>query len=256
VNGRKLNVDATGTAVYTEKASSPGEKTRKTTITFTNPKTGEEVEYEKTFSYQAFEAPATISADAMNVFYVGLDNPVSVSVPGYRPNQLSVSCSGGNIISKGGSQYIVKPNKNARTATINVSAKSEGGGAKQMGSKKFRVKSVPKPTPYLGAKAGGEITKAELKLVNGLSIRLEGFAFEGLRYQATEYEFIYQPRAGDPRILQERGQRFSRDIQSIISGVRPGDRIIISNIKARGVGDKAGGIGEVNLPSGIVLTVK
>ncbi len=39
----------------------------------------------------------------MNVFYVGLDNPVSVSVPGVQPSDVTVSLSGpGQLVKKTG----------------------------------------------------------------------------------------------------------------------------------------------------------
>ncbi len=41
---------------------------------------------------------AVISADAMNVVYRGVDNPVSVSLPGVSSNNLNVSATGGQIL--------------------------------------------------------------------------------------------------------------------------------------------------------------
>ena len=38
--------------------------------------------------YQVAKPQAIVSADKMNVFYIGVDNPVSISVPGVTPDQV------------------------------------------------------------------------------------------------------------------------------------------------------------------------
>lgn len=45
----------------------------------------------------AFSQRAVVSADKMNVFYVGIDNPFSIAVPGYNSNDLIVTCNKGSI---------------------------------------------------------------------------------------------------------------------------------------------------------------
>ena len=52
---------------------------------------------------------AVISAEAMNVIYAGIDNPVSVAVPGYFSNQLSVSINYGEIRGDSGNYIIAVP---------------------------------------------------------------------------------------------------------------------------------------------------
>lgn len=42
---------------------------------------------------------ATVAADLMNMLYAGYDNPISVSVPGVPQNAVSVSMTGGRLIS-------------------------------------------------------------------------------------------------------------------------------------------------------------
>ncbi|MBL4705929.1 MAG: gliding motility protein GldM, partial [Flavobacteriales bacterium] len=64
----------------------------------------------------------TVSPTKMNVLYIGLTNPVSVSVPGVASGNVAVSISGsGNRITKSGSgSYDVKLAKNC-PKTINIS---------------------------------------------------------------------------------------------------------------------------------------
>jgi hypothetical protein len=61
-----------------------------------NPLTGEVSEGEGTYEYEVGERSATVSADKMNVFYIGVDNPISVSASRcFFSNDLKVSISGG-----------------------------------------------------------------------------------------------------------------------------------------------------------------
>lgn len=256
VNGQKLKVGPDGRGRFQTKASSPGEKQAQALIKVKDPKTGEIETYKETFKYNVFEAPATISADEMNVFYIGLKNPVSVSVPGYRPEQIIATCSGGKMTQTGKGKWVVQPSERKAKATISVSVKSEDGSTKSVGSKDFRIKGVPDPTAYVGAIAGGSVTKTQLGLASGLSVRLDGFPFGGLGFKVVQYEFIYRSRTG--KLIREKvnGSRFNSTIKSALGGVQRGDQIIFTDIKARGVGSQAAGIGTKALKSGIVLEIK
>ncbi len=61
----------------------------------------------------------------MNVVYRGVDNPVSVSLPGVSNNNLKVTATGGDII-QSGSSYIIKAGKGTEM-TINVGATLSSG---------------------------------------------------------------------------------------------------------------------------------
>ena len=255
VNGKELEVNQNGRAVYKTPASSPGEKKGKASIKVKDPKTGEIETYKETFKYNVFEAPATISADEMNVFYIGLKNPVSISVPGYRPRQISANCTGGKMTRSKG-KWIVEPSPKAGKATINVSVTGEDGSSKSVGSKEFRIKNVPDPTAYVGAVTQGAVTKTQIGLSSGISVRLDGFPFGGLAFKVVQYEFIYRSRTG--RLVREKvnGSRFNQTVKSTIQGAQSGDQIIFTDIKAKGIGSQASGIGTKKLKSGIVLDIK
>jgi hypothetical protein len=64
-----------------------------------------------TFSqdYMVARPSAVVSPDKMNVLYIGVPNPVSVSAPGVPTSSLNVSMSGGSISGSGG-HYTVRVN--------------------------------------------------------------------------------------------------------------------------------------------------
>lgn len=129
-----------GQVIIDMPAGNVGEKEIKGTIFFTE--NGEEVPvaFESKYSVIAEPSSAVVSADKMNVVYRGLDNPISVSLPGVGGNNLNVSASGGSLSGSNG-KYSIRPGS-GNIATINVSAKLSSGNT--VNSKAtFRIKDIP-----------------------------------------------------------------------------------------------------------------
>ena len=129
-----------GQVIIDMPAGNVGQKEIKGTIFFTE--NGEEipVTFESKYSVIAEPSSAVVSADKMNVVYRGLDNPISVSLPGVGDNNLNVSASGGSLSGSNG-KYSIRPGS-GNIATINVSAKLSSG--KTVNSKAtFRIKDIP-----------------------------------------------------------------------------------------------------------------
>ena len=60
----------------------------------------------------------TVSAVAMNVFYIGVDNPVSISVSGVPQDKIKATISEGTLTPKGDGMYIARFNR-VRSVKIN-----------------------------------------------------------------------------------------------------------------------------------------
>ena len=96
VDGRSLPVQD-GVAKYTATPNTTGVKRYKATIKVTNPVTNEENVYENSFEYEVGVRSVSVAADKMNVFYIGVKNPISVSAAGVSSNALQVSGEGSGI---------------------------------------------------------------------------------------------------------------------------------------------------------------
>lgn len=253
VNGQEMKVE-NGRAKYEVVGSGEGMKDVKGKIIVKDPATGEDKAYDFSTAYQVFTGSAVISATKMNVLYIGLENPIEISVPGFPPDKIVASMSGGSLASAGRpGSFIAKPanNPKIREAVINVSVKTADGSTKQMGTKSYRIKQVPKPKVFLGSKDGGSITRAELKLQSVISAQLENFVFEGLRYNIQNYKFVFAPKGGGRQQMVESvtGTILSPNIKSLLNTAQNGDIIIITDVRA------SGPTGTVTLP-GPVLTVQ
>ena len=86
----------------------------------------------------------------MNVLYAGIDNPISISVPGVAMNGVSATMTNGSL-TRSGDHWVAHPSKVGEEAVVTVNAEMDG---RQMtvASTKFRVRKLPDPTPYIAYK--------------------------------------------------------------------------------------------------------
>lgn len=238
VNGRSLSMDETGTAKYTETPNSVGKRTYKATAVVTNPTTGEKKPYNAEFEYEVGERSVAISASKMNVFYIGVDNPVEISAAGVNSNDIKVSMSGG-----GGGTISKNPDG---TFTVKVTSVTPKGTFAKIvvtaqgmnASKDFRVKRIPNPTPMLGQKQGGSMGDGEFKAYPGVFPVLENFDFDA-KCEITEFLLIRTARRQDPEFSPNSGGRYSGKSGTLIAKAAPGDTYIYQDIKGRCPGDQA-----------------
>ncbi len=181
--------------------------------------------------YQVARPSAVVSPDKMNVFYMGVNNPVSVSAPGIPVENLKVNISSGNISGANG-KYNVKVNA-AGTATVTVSAQLSPGKVQTIGSTEFRIKRIPDPVARFGGKSGGTLNTAAIKAQSDVFAVLENFDFDA-KFSVTRFTLIVAKPRADAVVLQTSGNSFSAAMRSAIAGITPGTRVIFDNIIAVG----------------------
>lgn len=93
---------------------------------------------------------AIISADAMNVVYRNLDNPMSATVNG-ADGAVSMTASVGGLRSAGAGKWVFKPAAGSGTVTFTASAKTSTGKVVS-GKKEFRIKPVPPARAHIANK--------------------------------------------------------------------------------------------------------
>src|SRR5688572_25103901 len=106
----------------------------------------------------------------MNVLFIGVENPVTVSGSG-SASQLKVSASGGGINlrpSGGGGGYLATVNSETNDCIINVT--TPDGKTTPF---KFRVRSIPDPTPYVGQIKSGDMQASAFKSQAGVRALVE-----------------------------------------------------------------------------------
>jgi gliding motility-associated protein GldM len=214
---------------------------------------GKVEEYPFRSSFTALKPLAVISATKMNVVYIGLDNPISVSVPGYSADQVQVSCSSGGRLrpDKQKGTYLLTVDGSSRDISITASVRDSKGQVKKMGVTDYRVRPIPKPTPMLGSiDASGPQSAGVLKAATYVYASLKDFAFEGVKFTPVEYYLVFQPRKGEARAYKGNGQAVTSEMRAALSNVRSGDRITLAQIKANGPA------GTVIIPTALAIEVK
>jgi gliding motility-associated protein GldM len=203
-------------------------------------------------SYLVANKSVVVSPVNMNVFYLEVDNPVKISVPGFAAADITASMTNGNInvTKKSAGEYTARPTKKGK-AMVTLFATIEGKRTK-MGAVEFRVKEVPPPKPFIGGKSEGVIEKQRMLASGGIQAKLEDFDFKGVRYKVVAYSFttVYK---GDQVTETVNGQKFTTKINAIINNTKSGNSITVSNIMARRTDAK--GTATRSLPP-LVLKIK
>ena len=246
VNGQKIKLNAEGKGTFSETANSTGKKNLKLTANVVNPLSGEKMSGTSEFEYEVGVRSASVSADKMNVFYIGVDNPVSVSVAGAPSNSVKATCSGCNMTGSGGKFNVTV----SKPGDITVNVTAQGFPSTPF---KFRGKRIPNPTPVLGAgpnKNGGLMGNGEFKAQGGLAAILEGFDFDA-KCQIQGYELTRVAKRQDPVSATNPGARYGGDAKRLVNAAKPGDTYYFDKVKSRCPGDSAGR----KLPS-IVFKIK
>jgi gliding motility-associated protein GldM len=225
-----------GKARYEVSSSGIGERKYNVSINVKNPLTGEVKNYSKEFAYEVGQRSVAVSLDKMNVFYIGVDNPISVSAAGVSSNDVRVNGSGGGItLNKTGNGKFNVRVTTPGECTLTV----EGGGAKQNFT--YRVKRIPDPVPRLGgnlANKGGSMPNGTFKAQGGISAMLENFDFDA-KCDVVGFDFAYQPKRQDPVVAQNGGARWNSQVQGYINSAKPGDAYYFDDVKCKCPGDAA-----------------
>lgn len=233
-----------GMGVYTAGAAGIGEQKYTGWISLVKPGETSPTYYNFSSSYFVGKPSATVSADKMNVFYIGVANPVSISVPGVPATSVKPSISAGTLKPLGNGKYEVWVNTGTTKVTINVAA-DMGGKVTSMGSAEFRVKRIPDPTPMIANSKGGNVSKSALASASGIIPYMEGFDFD-LNFLITGYTFTMNVR-GDLLEKNVGGNKLTPDIQKMIQGAAKGTKVYFENIKAKGPDGSSRALSSISL---------
>jgi len=203
------------------------------------------------FQYMVGSAGASVQLDKMNVFYIGVTNPITVTAAGYSLEDVFVNIPGADVkaTEKGKYDVTVSAATGART-TATIIAKTPTGN-KEVGKMDIRVKRIPDPVAEVGGKSGTftmpvNVFRAQL----GVAAVLKGFDFEA-KFQVTSFEFSYYPKRGEYTPMGVvSGPRFS-DSPAILNYVQHvakiGDKIYIDNVKAKGPDGTTRSLGNITI---------
>jgi gliding motility-associated protein GldM len=225
MNGRDITKSVKdGQVLLNMAAGSVGEKTIKGVITFIQDGKPEDIPFESSYTVIPEPNDVVISADAMNVVYRGVDNPVSISLPGVSSNKLIVRTTGG-LITKRGSGWIIKPGRGTEL-TVNVSA-TLSSGKKVNSPKKFRVKDIPTAMGMIRGEFGVvRMPKTSIGRAT-ISAGLPDFVFD-LKLRVNKFTV----KVPGQLAVTVNGTVFNAAAKRVLARARRGDQITIFDIEA------------------------
>jgi len=229
INGARQSLNADGVADYKTKVEGAGEHTLTVNITYTKPD-GTTATIPKIIKYTVgMPSGASIFLEKMNVVYIGVANPMTISGGSVGAEKVHVTFAspGATLTKTSGDHY------EARATTPGMSKIIVTANGKPF-EFPIRVKNLPLPAGFIGSKKGGSISSAEFKAIGGLIARLEDSDFEA-PFKVVSYK-IGALGGGISAYTEagNEGNRWSGNAQSIVQRSTPGTNIFFDQIRVVG----------------------
>jgi gliding motility-associated protein GldM len=234
INGQRQTLNSDGVADYKTKVDGAGEHTVTVNIAYTKPD-GTVATIPKTIKYTVgLPSGASIFLEKMNVVYIGVDNPMTISggSVGREKVHASFATPGGTLTNTGGDHYV------ARATTPGMSKIVINANGKNF-EFPIRVKNLPLPAGFIGSKKGGAISSAEFKAIGGLIARLEDSDFEA-PFKVVSYKLgAIGGSISQYTEASNEGNRWNNQAQNIVARSSPGTNIFFDQIRVVGPDGKA-----------------
>ncbi len=215
-------------------------------IEMRDPATDEIVQYPYSSSYYVAPPSLTVAPLKMNVFYIGVDNPVSISAAGLSKDQISPSINMGKL-KKDGSDWIVRIDSKPKGQSIaTVSATAEIDGERlSLGKSEFRVKRVPSPSAEIAGMTDGLIDKNVFLASAAIIPNMKDFEFD-LYFVVTSYTFATVMN-GDWVQKNVKGNLFTDEVKNIIRNGKRKQKYFFEKIQAKGPDGTMRSLNPINL---------
>ena len=172
-----------------------------------------------------------ISTDALNILYVGIENPISIAIDGVKDKNIVVTTDNGSLEKVSAAHWKAKPNKNGKTK-ISVFLKKKGK-LFPAGAMIFRTFNIPEPISCVAGKSDySKISKTLILAAPYLFTTFEDFT-DGPRFNIISFSCII----GDcnQKEMKNQGANLNDEILDAIKNAKAGDIITFKNIKAMGI---------------------
>ena len=225
INGSSVPVSG-GQGTYSTAVSGAGDHSVTVNVTFKDENNKIQTKTETVKYTVGTPGGAAVMLDKMNVFYIGVDNPITVS-SGTGWDKTKVSMSGGNLNPAGGpGRYNVRVSAPGNASiTVNADGKPS--------TYPFRIKRIPDPVIKVGPSGGGRIQSVVFKNQGFARADLENFDFDA-KFNIVSAT-IYFSGANFPNVQPATISGGSlAGIQGQLAKCIPGTSVTFDNVKVQG----------------------
>lgn len=191
--------------------------------------------------YSVVDPTATVSATMMNVLYAGIDNPLSISVPGVPNHAVTATMKGGKL-TRDKDVWQARPAKVGEDVVITVSATMNGRN-QVVNTTTFRVRQLPDPMPYIAFeddngniqryKGGKPFPKRRLLAAPGIEAAIDDDLLN-VEYKVLSFETVFFDSMGNAIPEVSDGNKFSERQKNSFKRLSKGKRFYISRVRAVG----------------------
>lgn len=227
INGRSIpdNKIEAGQVLLEFPSGNVGENNIKGKFIFMEAGKPVEIPISSTYAVVSKPNSAVVSADKMNVVYRGVENPITISIPGIHDNNVTASAPGLRK-SAGLGKYMLSP-ETGNEVSIKVSGKLPDGSMVSSGQT-FRIKDIPAPTGSVRMEYGALRMPRESLAKATIGAAIPDFEFD-LNLVISGFK-VKVP--GQATIIVN-GSRFDDQAQRALERAKIGDIIIIFDVKAQ-----------------------
>ena len=218
-----------GKATFKTTASGAGEHSIAVKIEYTQPDGTKAVKDEVVKYTVGTPSGASMFLEKMNVVYLDVENPVSISSGSGGKENMKVSFTNGTITPAGGDRFnIIPTTAGIGKININVNGKTTPF--------EVRCKLLPSPGVQVAGKSSGAISSAEFKAQGGIMARLKDSEFD-FPYKVVSYKIGARNPGGIFQEVVIDGPRWTT-ADALIKSQAPGSLVYFDNIVVLGPGGK------------------
>jgi len=227
VGGQRMQVGEDGAVHYKFKADRLGSNSIPVVIQYTD-QNGKVQSKTIPVNYVVGQSSAAVQLDNMNVLFIGVDNPVTISGSG-SVDQIKASIrGGGGVLTGGGAKRFVRVSQETDDCVISV-VTPDG----KVTNVPFRVRSIPDPSPMIGTFKSGNIPAAQFKGQQGVRAIVENFYYK-TQFNVTSFRMTGDGNGFEDIMEANNTGAAWNECQNIVNKCRAGSFVTIEDIYAVG----------------------
>ncbi len=169
----------------------------------------------------------SIANEKMNVFYIGVDNPISIAADGLALKNLIIKSTNGEVTKDFSGNYIFRP-KSIGPSEIILYTKVNGK-LKEVGRSHFRSKHLPLPTFRIGSNKNVK-SKSEMAAQEYVRAELENFEFD-IKFTIDSFKVcIFSADTCKYSITRNFGNKLNEQVKFQFNQLKDSDVVVFKDI--------------------------
>lgn len=174
----------------------------------------------------------SVSADKMNIAYIGIDNPLTIVADNCSCTNLFAITKNGELIKKDSCRFIYRPVREG-DAMITVQ-KKQNGKLITIAQKEMKAKYIPNPRASIGGKSEGSFPLDQFKLQQGIIISFDHNFEMDLKFAIVSFRIIILYKNGVQYSEDIVGNRFLTSTIDQFKNLKAGDKVLIEAMRCKG----------------------